>query len=301
MPSCVIQFIYESRCCLAAMLARYRLHKIRYLDQEGHAVVAKSRRAYGRIAIKLGNLYLRLQKCDVEILKTDEWIRWEKAVQNARNVADCIQQTELFAEGKHTFTRPYVSGTSLRDLLNDDRYPEEQKFTAVEWGVDSLCQLHQLQADWGRGLIQSVSHGDATVNNVIVDVERQQATWIDFDIRHLSVLSELDRQTDDIRALVFSAAFYLPVTSFPQLAEIIKASLTNRGLLFRFRERLANEWTQRNTFQMAQAPLPWSAKNLLTNLLLNPSAGGPLIFASAAVKADQRGGTRDGEAAAVGH
>ena len=242
------------------MLARYRLHKIRYLDQEGHAVVAKSRRAYGRIAIKLGNLYLRLQKCDVEILKTDEWIRWEKAVQNARNVADCIQQTELFAEGKHTFTRPYVSGTSLRDLLND-----------------------------------------ATVNNVIVDVERQQATWIDFDIRHLSVLSELDRQTDDIRALVFSAAFYLPVTSFPQLAEIIKASLTNRGLLFRFRERLANEWTQRNTFQMAQAPLPWSAKNLLTNLLLNPSAGGPLIFASAAVKADQRGGTRDGEAAAVGH
>ncbi len=258
--------MYESQRCLAAVLARCHLHKIRYIDQDGHTAVVKSRRAYGHIAIQLGNFYLQLQKCGVEILRNGEWIRWEKAVQNAMDVADCNQKTELSSGDSHTFTRRHVPGSSLRDLLKEDRYPEQLKFAAIEWAVDSLCQLHRLHADWGSGVIQSVSHGDATINNVIVDLPK--ATWIDFDMRHLPELPELDRHTDDVRALVFSAAVFLPDSSFPRLAEIVIAALTVRGLLERFRERLANEWMHPDTFQMAQAPLPWYARDLLTKLLL---------------------------------
>ena len=268
MPECVNCLIHECRRCLAAALARCRLHQICDVDQDGVAVVIKTRRAGSRVAIVLGNLYLQLQKCNVEILATDEWIRWEKAVQNGMDLFGCGQKSEFSSRSRRAFTRRHLRGASLRDVLKEDRYSEDLKFSAIGWAVDSLCQLHRRRADWGSGVVQSVSHGDATIDNVIVNVEVQEATWIDFDMRHLPLLAELDRHTDDLRALVFSAAVYVPVTRFPQLAEIAVASLNDRGLLSRFRERLTNEWGQLNTFQLVQGPLSWSAKKLLTQLLL---------------------------------
>ena len=262
------QLIHESRRCLGAIMARCLLHHIRYLHQDVGAVVMKSRRAGSRVAIFWGNLYLQLQKCDVEILRTDEWIRWEKAVQIANKQADFGQTTEISAGNSHSFIRRHVPGSSLRDVLKEDRYSNELKFSAIRWAVDSLCQLHHRPADWGSGIIQSVSHGDATVNNVIVNFDSRAAHWIDFDMRHLPQVSELDRRADDLRALLFSAAVELPISRFPRLAETAIASLHDRRLLNRFRERLTNEWGQLNTFQLAQAPLSWNAKNLLTELLL---------------------------------
>ena len=272
MPVCISQLIHESRRCLGAAMARCRLHQICYVDQDELAVVMKSRRSGSRVAIFIGNLYLMLQKCDVEILATDEWIRWEITVQNAIDRADGVKKTELIADNSHTFTRRHVSGSSLRDVLKEDRYSEEVKFSAIGWAVDSLCQLHHRSADWGSGVNQSVSHGDATVNNVIVDVDLQQANWIDFDMRHLPHVPELDRRADDLRALVFSAAACLPVSRLPRLAETAFESLNDRCLQTRFRDRLTNEWGEFNTFQLAQAPLSWSAKKLLTELLLKQEA-----------------------------
>ena len=272
MPVCISQLIHESRRCLGAVMSRCRLHQICYVDQDDVAVVMKSRRLGSRVAIFSGNLYLKLQKCEVEILGTDEWIRWEKVVQSAMNRTDCVQKTELIAGNSHTFTRRHVPGTSLRDVLKESRYSEDMKFYAIGWAVDSLCQLHRRSADWGCGVNQSVSHGDATVNNVIVNVDWQEANWSDFDMRHLPHVSELDRRADDLRALVFSAAACLSVSRLPRLARTAIASLDDRCLLTRFRDRLTNEWGQLNTFQLAQAPLSWTAKNLLTELLLKQDA-----------------------------
>ena len=272
MPVCIRPLIHECRRCLGAVMARCRLHQICYVDQGDVAVVIKSRRSGSRVAIYSGNLYLKLQKCEVEILRTDEWIRWEKAVQSAMNRTTCVQKAESIADNSHTFTRRYVSGSSLRDVLNEGLYSEEVKFSAIGWAVDSLCQLHLRSADWGSGVNQSVSHGDATVNNVIVNVDLQEANWIDFDMRHLPNVSELDRHADDLRALIFSAATCLPVSRLQRLAETAIASLNDRCLLTRFRDRLANEWSQLNTFQLAQAPLSWIARNLLTELLLKQKA-----------------------------
>lgn len=249
-------------------MARCRLHDLRDVDLAGDAVVVKSRRRGSRLAISLGNLYLHLQKCDVEILATDEWIRWEKAVHSASMLRDFGQLTEFHAVNSHCFTRRRVIGSSLRDILKGGRYSDDLKFSAVGWAVGSLCQLHRRRADWGCGLIQSVSHGDATVNNVIVNFESQKATWIDFDIRHLPILRELDRRADDLRALIFSAAVCVQRSRLPRMVESAMGAIDDRCLLNRFRERLTDEWGQLNTFQLAQAPLSWSTRNLLTNLLL---------------------------------
>ena len=272
MPVCISELIHASRRCLGAVMARCRLHQICYVDRGDKVVVMKSRRLGNRVAIYSGNLYLKLQKCEVEILETDEWIRWEKAVQSAMNRTDCIQETELIAGNSHTFSRCHVSGTSLRDVLKESRYSEEVKFSAIGWAVDSLCQLHRRSADWGSGVNQSVSHGDATVNNVIVNVDWQEAIWIDFDMRHLPHLSGLDRRADDLRAFIFSAAASLPVSRLPRLVETTIATLDDRCVRARYRDRLTNEWSQLNTFQLAQAPLSWTAKNLLTELLLKQEA-----------------------------
>jgi hypothetical protein len=268
MSACLNQLIHEGRRCLGAVMARCRLHDICYADRAGDVVVVKSRRPGSRIAIYVGNLFLKYQKCDAEILRTDEWIRWENEVRIPKNETDFASVAELSPGCGHSFTRRHLSGFSLRQVLKEGRYTDDLKFSAVEWAVDALCQLHRRSADWGRGMIQSVSHGDATVNNVIINFDSQDADWIDFDMRHLPSLSELDRRTDDLRALVFSAAVYLPDSQFPRLAETAISSINDRCLLIRFRERLAFDWWQFDTFQLAQAPLSWNDKRLLTELLL---------------------------------
>ncbi len=264
----VKQLFHMSQLCLGEMMALCRLHHICYDDRAGDIIVVKSRRPGSRIAIRMGNYFLQYQKCDVEILATDKWIRWENAVQNEMKQSDSGETAELYKGRPQAFNRRHISGSSLWDLLKKGRYSDDQKFSAVRWAFDSLGRLHRRQADWGSGIIQSVSHGDATAHNVIVNLDLQEANWIDFDIRHLPHLSDLDRRADDLRALAFSAAVGLPVSKFPPLAETVIASIHDRRLLNRFRERLTNDWCQLNTFQLAQAPLSWNSKNMLRELLL---------------------------------
>jgi hypothetical protein len=274
LPNCIRCLIHASRRRLGVVLARCRLHDIRIVDQGGKPAVMKRRRTGSAIAIYFGNLYLRLQRSDVEVLKNDEWLQWELAVQNAMKSDGSCPITENAERNSHTLIRRYMPGCSLREILNDVGYSEDQKLAAIELGLKSLDELHRYQVDWGNEIFQPLSHGDATVNNVIVDLDRNAASWIDFDTRHLFHLPEADRQVDDLRAIIFSAAVFLPVSCYRRLAELTMASLDDRVLRDRFCKRLKSDWRQLNTFHLAQAPLSWKSIEAIRKAILSQYRGG---------------------------
>jgi hypothetical protein len=59
---------------------------------------------------------------------------------------------------------------------------------------------------WPDGVSRPFSHGDATARNVLCDVARGRATWIDFETLHDPSRTVAWRQADDLRALLWSAA-----------------------------------------------------------------------------------------------
>ena len=265
---------HELRRWIARILASGRLHRIRFArvaDAERTAdteIVLKSRRLGSRLAIALGNLYLRWQRSGVVVLTDDAWLRWEFAVEAATRHGVVLQTRPSPHENFRGLISHVCPGRSLRSILTDPACSLDEQFAAMRWAMTALHQLHRHVAEWGHGVRQSLSHGDATVNNVIVHETTRSATWIDFDTRHHPQLSELDRHADDMRALIFSVASCLPPSCYPRLVAEFLASQPDVACLHRFRQRLTTDWSKPNTFQLAQAPLSWMDAAALSDALL---------------------------------
>jgi hypothetical protein len=265
------RLIYELRRLIGLVLARGRLHRIRTVCVDGAQVIMKSRRCGSGFVVPLGNLFLFLEGSDVEILPEREWLQWELAV-DAATSGDCIFRSYPVP---HNHFRGLLSrkcpGQPLREILVDVTWSLDQKLAAIRWALYALYQLHRQRANWGNGNLQSISHGDATADNVIVSIKSKSARWIDFDTRHRSHFSEIDRRADDLRALLFSSAACLPPTCYGCLAHTFMSSHSDEQVLNRLRERLLSDWRKLNTYQLAQAPLSWVHADSLSQLLLSIS------------------------------
>lgn len=261
------RLMHEMRRMTGRILMCARLHRIRTANVDGSQVVMKSRRQSSCVVIPVGNLYLSFQRSNVEVLADQAWRRWELAVDSANN------RGRIFVTHPtpHTNFRGLMCrmcpGRTLRDVLLDVTCSLDQKLVAMRWAMDALYGLHRHTADWGNGIQQSISHGDATVNNVIVCFESSSACWIDFDTRHLTHLPEIDRHSDDLRALLFSSAACLAKSCYQRLATKFIASKPNRLVLDRFRERLSSDWRRLNTFQLAQSQLSWTDATAISQAL----------------------------------
>jgi hypothetical protein len=266
--SLFISIRHESRRLLGRVLSMIRLHRLERLSIDGVDVVRKRRRCFAHLIIPLGNAFLKFNGSFIVALPTKHWLEWERAIENStqRNLV-LESPLESIAGNSNLYCRS-VPGVSLRQLLSDPRCSQEQKSDAIRWSLAALHFLHQVDADWGQGIRQSISHGDATANNVIVDLNSCSACWIDFDTRHLPNVTEDDRRTDDLCSLIYSAAAHLPVSFFSQLADILIREETDTATLTRFRQRLTNEWVHLTTFQLAQAPLRWFDANIMRAALL---------------------------------
>jgi hypothetical protein len=262
------RLIHKMRCLAGRILACGRLHRIRTAWVDGSQVVMKSRRFGSGAVIPIGNLYLLHQRSDVEVLTDKAWLRWELAVDRATRFDRVLQSHPSPHDQFRGLITRRCPGRPLTEILADAACPLDQKLTAIGWAIDSLYELHRRRADWGNGIAQSISHGDATSNNVIVNFESKSACWIDFDTRHLPHLPEIDRHSDDLRALLFSSAACLTKSCYPRLAAEFIASKPARLLVDRFRQRLTSDWLRLNTVQLAQSPLSWTDVNAMAEALL---------------------------------
>ena len=250
---------HECRRFLAILLSKCSMHYLEQRRINRQDVIRKRRRLFAGWLIPPGNAILKITGSHVIALSTIRWLEWERAVELSTgcNVVQ-LSLADSSSRGNELCCR-HLPGTSLRQILIDSDILLEQKYEAIRWSLAALQTLHRHEADWGAGIHQSISHGDATASNVVVDRNNQSACWIDFDIRHRPDISGLDRQTDDLFSLILTSAACLPRSCFRDLAELFVHAVPDPGLLRHFQIRLADEWTTLTIFQLAQAPLPWSA------------------------------------------
>ena len=106
---------------------------------------------------------------------------------------------------------------------------------------------------WPDGQKRPLSHGDATVENVIIDDARTNASWLDFDTMHESRMDAAWRHADDLRALTYSAAARVPAASFPELTQTIVENYGSTAPLDALQEMVAYRRTRPISFHLAQA------------------------------------------------
>ncbi|WP_010586839.1 BUD32 family EKC/KEOPS complex subunit [Schlesneria paludicola] len=264
----LMQMRHECRRLLGMMLGKVRLHRIEFLSVSGVDVVRKQRRFLACLIIPWGNAFQWLTGSPHFALPVRQWLAWERAIDaSTRQGLVLIESSGAIERGSVLVCR-HVPGDSLSRILADCRYSPAQKLDAIRLALTALRRLHAVDADWGNGTYRSISHGDATACNVIVDMRANSACWIDFETRHDPQLAEVDRQTDDLRSLVYTSAAHLPVSSFCELADVLLQVDIDRETHQRLKQRLTTEWIHLTPFQLAQSPLRWSVAMALRTALL---------------------------------
>jgi hypothetical protein len=248
----MIQFWYECRRRLAGVLAAVELHQINVCNDDGQVNVVKRRSRTARLLVPPGNLYLKLINADSYVLPEAQWHQWEQRMSSA----------VLKSGSVITVRHP---GDALDKILQSTIVSTDAKLSAVNLALNSLLAIHARTTILRCGETWPLSHGDATVENVCVDLSTNSAIWFDFDMRHREELSAAHRQADDVRALLFSAAACVPSDCFPDLASICMNPLS-RELVRSVEERL-DSWRRPTVFQLAQAPLSYRNSDRLRRAL----------------------------------
>lgn len=253
----LVQIRHECRRLFGLLLSKIHLHCVKFASTDGIDIVRKRRRFFAHVMIPPGNLFLKFIGSPICVLPTTEWLQWEQSIDEAMRQNMLIPPSTDVGVVSRVLICRRLPGATLRQVLIDDNYSLEQKLDAIRWSLVALTGLHRIVADWGHELRQLISHGDATVNNVIIDVDHKTACWIDFDTRHRPGVSETNRFADDLRTLIYSAAVHLPVSDYPELARILMVTQIDDATIGSFRQKRNHEWIHLTSAQLAQAPLTW--------------------------------------------
>lgn len=251
---------YRVRLAIATKLAAVRLHQVEIRSDPSGQWLTKRRRIFSEALILLGNLYLRFQGASVEALSCRRWIARE--LQMAGLLGRSLKETSDSVGIEH----PLIPGTDLEQILKSS-CSLTKKLRGIYLASVALRQLHQLVIPGSDANSSIVSHGDATCRNVIVDLDAQTANWIDFDMQHRPHLPILNRNADDVRALLCSSAACLDLTCYEQCLAAVHDGYGHRQVF----EVLSSHWKTSaipSVFILAQAPLRYGEMLYLQRLVV---------------------------------
>ncbi len=161
--------------------------------------IAKRRRWFGPLLIGPGNLYLRLLGAGVRVLPGAEWRARERALHRV------LHGIELETGPRGWLILPRWPGVVLADHARSRLDPVPARLQGLNAAGRALRDLHRVEMPGADGGSELLSHGDATLRNVLFDPGTGEARWFDFDTAHDSTLAPAWRHGDDLRALVYSA------------------------------------------------------------------------------------------------
>ncbi|MDP2653472.1 MAG: hypothetical protein Q8Q08_05505 [Candidatus Omnitrophota bacterium] len=193
----------------AAMIAGLPVNRSRVLMDGSRRCRIKTRCWHSRLMIAAGNGIYRIWGVPFRILTGAEWAKREELIHYR------LYGEDVRRDKQGQLILPMKDGIDLADLLGSPVIPWDAKREALKDALQALARLHDLA---GEGA--PFSHGDAIVSNVVCLPSDRAACWVDFETVHISNLSSLQRQADDIRAFVMSAARYLPAGRLKELFDL---------------------------------------------------------------------------------
>ncbi len=193
-------------------------------DDKPH--VLKRRLWFAWVLIFPANIVFRFRQVPLKVLHNGEWIRWERTVKSKLRNEVILTGTALRCET--------ISGQPLSELLADRlqkwlREPNSAKTESAEslaylkTATIALKNLHKIsvQQDGGKPSVM-LSHGDASISNVMYCANTSRAEWFDFDLRHDLQIDADQRSADDLRSLLFSAGCFLREEDLEPLVQMVK-------------------------------------------------------------------------------
>ena len=231
-----------------------KLGRVRRVRRAGCTVYIKTRRGYSAALVGAGNAILKLWRGELLGLPEREWLAWEQ------KLAPLAWPQEI-ASGVRVRGRslrcPALGGEPLSTVLRSNRSLQE-RMEAVRLAAVELIQLQRLELEFPDGGWRLWSHGDAHAGNVIVDLERQGASWFDFETVHAGWCSPTWRHADDLRALAYSCAACCCPCEYSELARVIVAAASCPRLRAELGKHSRRLQSRAQAFHLAQAPLGWA-------------------------------------------
>ena len=191
----------------------------------------------------IGNPVLACRQVPVSALFTKQWVLWEREVKRVLNGEDVPLGRVLICN--------QLPGVPLADWLIDLGEPNNAHLEVLEIAIESLQKFHRVAVDDGQGGRVRLSHGDATLNNVLYDSENRLAMWIDFDLRHWLNVPAPQRHADDLRAFLFSAVRHLPDAEIPEFLTAMQLQYEDAAVWNCLRDQLASRWFRFDVFHRA--------------------------------------------------
>lgn len=239
-----------------ALIRLVKVNRVTFRKMGDHELVAKERHWLSWLLILPGNLVLRWRQAPVRVLPTHQWKAWERTVTPFDHACD--------ETSSRTLTIAKIDGVPLAQLLSHSDLPIEQKLNLISLAATALHGLHQQVRETSEFGDVRLSHGDATVRNVMMGLNSDTATWFDFDLRHDLNISAVLRHADDLRALLFSAAHYFPPENLTDFVHITRKTYHEGEIWHELDRQLNNRWFCVDVFHFAHTRPPTPTKTKRT-------------------------------------
>ena len=247
----ILQFIAKS-------IRWVRINRVKLETLNGVAVVRKSRTPFCWPLIAIGNFTFKFRKVPVKVLYTQRWVEWEHSVAHARgndfgNLDD--SKIESLGSLRRTVIMKRIHGKTLFRILDEGNLPRREKLSAAAKAFQSLLELHQIKVKPpsrnSNGKDVNLSHGDASIQNVIYDSANHSAVWFDFDLRHDLTTPDFQRHADDLRSLLFTLGWFF-ADSVDELVKLAIANYPNQVVWSALNELLSKKSFQFDLFHRSQ-------------------------------------------------
>ncbi len=216
-------------------LGAFPFSKIEKIVRDDKVYLLKWRPSIAGLILPMANWLLRRRIVPARMLYGEEWFQWETFM-----YSELYHQSTIKISA-HRFGIPYISSQNLRAILQNCDTAREEKIKSIALASTALAKFHQTSITDHSGQYYTLSHGDATVENVIIDSNRTNAYWIDFDTIHEPEIPSNLRHTDDLRAFLYTTASVLPMDSVEEGVQTILDAYINHGVV-----EILRQWIERD-------------------------------------------------------
>jgi hypothetical protein len=236
---------------LGWLLRSARYSRVRIVNDDGAPHVRKSRSFYAPLLVWLSGPLLTILDTGVRVLPQREWEDRECLIYQT------LRGESIRVDADGVLVLPCLAGKTLATLLEDPELTEPVRKRAIELAVIALARLHHL----------GFTHGDAMVENVLVDLEVGVAHWFDFETTHDSSRPTTWRRADDVRALLATCLVRTAPGNPAETVQFILDVYADEGVKPLLAASFASVFRRPLAFHLAQAGLSFQCFREVGRLL----------------------------------